>query len=467
LTEESFHQDIQIPSLNDHPASTQDDQTLLVIGAGPKAMAIVAKKAVLARLGFQVPRVIILDPAGVAAHWSGSSGFTDGQQILGTRPEKDIGFPYISTCWGSTDLNREVDREILHFSWQSYLISEGRYSGWVDRGRPHPSHASWGRYLQWVAANAQPEIKKARVYSIARTPDETRWQISARSTETGENLTLTGNGLVLTGPGTPLTIPGQPETHPRVLDGASFWMHVAALKRQRSSLARPLNIGIVGTGETAAAIVVTLLDILRDMVFIEVINPSGVLYSRDEGFEENRLFSDPDGKAAALHSHHQHASDWLRLSEEDRREFMRRTDRGVFSLQAMAKVNLAENVRSVIGVARALQATTESVLVEIDYANQTTQDLFDYVIIARGFDALWFTAFCDEKTARYLDIITDSLDRKVIERAINEDLSLQGCVPRLHLPMLASIAQGPGFPNLSCLGLLADRILLPYVHLVR
>jgi len=26
--------------------------------------------------------------------------------------------------------------------------------------------------------------------------------------------------------------------------------------------------------------------------------------------------------------------------------------------------------------------------------------------------------------------------------------------------MLAGIAQGPGFPNLSCLGLLADRILL-------
>jgi len=28
--------------------------------------------------------------------------------------------------------------------------------------------------------------------------------------------------------------------------------------------------------------------------------------------------------------------------------------------------------------------------------------------------------------------------------------------------MLASLAQGPGFPNLSCLGLLADRILASY-----
>jgi mycobactin lysine-N-oxygenase len=29
--------------------------------------------------------------------------------------------------------------------------------------------------------------------------------------------------------------------------------------------------------------------------------------------------------------------------------------------------------------------------------------------------------------------------------------------------MLAGLAQGPGFPNLSCLGLLSDRILRRYV----
>jgi mycobactin lysine-N-oxygenase len=50
-----------------------------------------------------------------------------------------------------------------------------------------------------------------------------------------------------------------------------------------------------------------------------------------------------------------------------------------------------------------------------------------------------------------------------LERAIGTDLSVTGFAPRLHLPMLAGIAQGPGFPNLSCLGLLADRILTPYM----
>lgn len=31
--------------------------------------------------------------------------------------------------------------------------------------------------------------------------------------------------------------------------------------------------------------------------------------------------------------------------------------------------------------------------------------------------------------------------------------------PKLFLPNLAGLTQGPGFPNLSCLGLLSDRIL--------
>jgi mycobactin lysine-N-oxygenase len=49
-----------------------------------------------------------------------------------------------------------------------------------------------------------------------------------------------------------------------------------------------------------------------------------------------------------------------------------------------------------------------------------------------------------------------------VERAIGHDLAVTGLSPRLHLPVLAGVAQGPGFPNLSCLGLLADRVLGPY-----
>ena len=48
-----------------------------------------------------------------------------------------------------------------------------------------------------------------------------------------------------------------------------------------------------------------------------------------------------------------------------------------------------------------------------------------------------------------------------MERSIGFSLAVDNLTPALHLPMLAGLAQGPGFPNLSCLGLLADRILQP------
>src|SRR5207244_10562754 len=94
-------------------------------------------------------------------------------------------------------------------------------------------------------------------------------------------------------------------------DGASFWLRSEEFVQLRLHVTQPLNIGVIGTGETAAAIVVALVDTLRSSAFIEVISPYGVIYSRDEGFEENRLFSDPDGKLANLFGDHQHAANWL------------------------------------------------------------------------------------------------------------------------------------------------------------
>ena len=46
-------------------------QCLLVLGAGPKAIAIAAKRHVLAKRGYKVPRLVIVDSKGVVAHCSG------------------------------------------------------------------------------------------------------------------------------------------------------------------------------------------------------------------------------------------------------------------------------------------------------------------------------------------------------------------------------------------------------------
>jgi len=436
--------------------------TLLVVGAGPKAVAIAAKRHMLAKLGYPVPQIHIIDRQGVATHWTGKAGFTDGHQLLGTRPEKDIGFPYLSACWGDKELSRAVAKEMVHLSWQSFLIDQWRYADWIDRGRTRPTHREWSHYIQWVAEQVEVELCVGEVTSIATTSDQQQWRLTCQPGEGGAPFTVTGGGLVMTGPGTPLTIPGQPKAHPRIMDGASFWLRSEEFAQLRSEVKQPLNIGVIGTGETAAAIVVALVDALRDAAFIEVISPYGVIYSRDEGFEENRLFSDPDGRLANLLGDHQHAANWLQLSERDRREFVRRTDRGVFSLRTVEELSRAENVRSVLGTVRRIDAHDTSVRVESEYDGKMKDDEYDYLVVARGFDALWFRHLLDAVTHARLAEATRSFDGRTIELAIQEDLSLNGFTPKLHLPMLAGIAQGPGFPNLSCLGLLADRILASY-----
>ena len=441
------------------PASS--DQTLIVLGAGPKALALAAKHSVLAKQGLSVPRLIIVDRQGVASHWSGQYGFTDGKQMLGTRPEKDIGYPYVSTCWADDKLNKAVAAEMLHLSWPGYLIQAGRYPDWIDRGRTRPTHGEWFAYLQWVASQTGVDVVRAQVNSISRTPD--RWRLSCHSMTTQEAITLEGDGLVVTGPGRPITLAGEPAEHPRILNGETFWLHTHDLLMRQKKGQSPMHVGVIGTGETAAAIVVALVQMLDTSSFIEVISPSGVIYTRDEGFEENRLFSDPDGRIARAQGDHQHTLSWLSMTERDRREFVRRTDRGVFSLQAMSEVNSAENVRTVMGTAKHIHTEQEQVFVDTEYDGRIERDTYDYLIVAIGFNPLWFTSLLDEQTRAYLSAATDNLERRAIERAIGEDLSVQNVTPRLHLPMVAGVAQGPGFPNLSCLGVLSDRVLSSYV----
>lgn len=461
VTQEA-HKKLSTAAAQERKHSAESTPTLLVLGAGPKAVAIAAKRHMLAKLGYPAPHVRIIDRQGVASYWTGQAGFTDGNQLLGTRPEKDMGFPYLSACWGDKALSKAIAKEMLHLSWHSYLIDQLRYSDWIDRGRTRPTHGEWSKYIQWVGERVELDLCVAEVVHIGTTADQRYWQLTCQPSAGQAALTLMGEGLVMTGPGTPLTIPGQPEEHPRIMDGASFWQRVEEFMQLRPQIKTPLNIGVIGTGETAAAIVVALVDALRSSAYIEVISPYGVMYSRDEGFEENRLFSDPDGKLASLYGDHRHEANWLQLSEQDRREFVRRTDRGVFSLKAMAEISNAENVRSVLGTARRVHASDATVRVDSEYDGKMKHDEYDYVVVARGFDALWFRHLLDEQTQARMAAATQSFDGRAIERNIAVDLSLEGFAPTLHLPMLAGIAQGPGFPNLSCLGLLADRILASY-----
>jgi mycobactin lysine-N-oxygenase len=82
------------------------------------------------------------------------------------------------------------------------------------------------------------------------------------------------------------------------------------------------------------------------------------------------------------------------------------------------------------------------------------------VVVARGFDGHWFERLLGGDVRARLNAARAGDE---LERRIDANLAVAGLEPPLHLPMLAGLAQGPGFPNLSCLGLLSDRILHRYV----
>jgi len=98
----------------------------------------------------------------------------------------------------------------------------------------------------------------------------------------------------------------------------------------------------------------------------------------------------------------------------------------------------------------------------IEYDTERERVAYDLVVVAIGFQARWFERLLGDQARLRLD---GALAGRELERQIQPDLSVAGLSPPLHLPAVAGLAQGPGFPNLSCLGLLSDRILRRYVPL--
>ena len=403
-----------------------------MVGAGPKGIAIAAKARALAAAGLPAPRVVLVDRGEVAGNWSGRQGYTSGLLPLGTPPEKDVGYPYAAS-WGGA--SADVVAAMARYSWQRHLIGQGAYSDWVDRGRMRPTHRQWCAYLREVADAAEAEIVSGVVTGL-EVADGDRWEVTLDAGDA-----MAADGLVLTGAGPSVTVPGQPPDHPRVLDGRTYWLAAHELKGERAH-----NVCVIGSGETAASVVIDLLKRSAKRSAIDVLTARGVLYSRGESYDENRFYSDP--------------GDWPRLAEAHRREFLERTDRGVFSLQAEAALNQVRGFRTLAGRAAEIEAREHDVIVTIAYGDERERVAYDAVVVAIGFDGRWFeTLLGKDAGARYLD----ALGGGELERVIDVDLSVSGLVPPLHLPVMAGLAQGPGFPNLSCLGLLSDRILRRYV----
>lgn len=409
--------------------------TLAVIGAGPKAIAVAAKAAVLREMGVDAPDVVAVERTGVAANWQASGGWTDGQHRLGTSPEKDVGFPYRSALVPRR--NAELDERMTRYSWQAYLVSTGQFAEWVDRGRLAPTHRKWSQYLRWVADSVGMAVVPAEVTAIGL---ETGGASGPRWALHTDQRTVAADAVMITGPGQSerSVLPG----NPRVLSIAQFW------HRAQHEFITAERVAVIGGGETAAAM---LNELFRHRVStITVIAPQVTLFTRGEGFFENALFSDP--------------TDWSSLTVAERRDAIARTDRGVFSASVQEALLADDRIRHLRGRVAHAVGREERIRLTLhtDKGSERLETVhgFDLVIDGSGADSLWFKQLLGQDALDLLELgLGGPLTGETLQESIGYDLAVNDVTPKLFLPGLAGLTQGPGFPNLSCLGLLSDRVL--------
>ncbi|WP_432154358.1 SidA/IucD/PvdA family monooxygenase [Streptomyces tricolor] len=419
-----------------------------VLGAGPKAAALAAKTHVLNELGLANVELSVFERDEIGAHWTGRAGWTSGSERLGTRAEKDVGFPYRSTYRFGAH-GKEIDARMQAFSWQSHLIDTGSYQQWIDAGLPSPTHRQFADYLKWVLTRAVTgvRVRRAEVTGLGYRPDG--WVLEHRAAG-GTGRETSYDGLVLTGHAVPGALPHHPQVAGRLLTAAGprALLHTHALRPGS-------RVCVVGAGESAASCALYVADTFGEDVSVSVVSPY-LPRSRAESYVEDRVYSDP------------HTAAWPQLPEADRRDFISRTDRGVISPRALEELSRARGVSFVLGRIRYVgPGAAGRVRVTVDQPGEVLRRDYDLVVNCTGGSPLHrLTALLDDASAGEVEACLGIplRDDAALAREVDESLALRGLRPRLHVPGLAGLAQGPGFANLSSLGLLSDRVLGAYEH---
>ncbi|HXR30979.1 MAG TPA: SidA/IucD/PvdA family monooxygenase [Solirubrobacterales bacterium] len=420
---------------------------LIVVGAGAKAAGIATKVHILNSLGLAQISLKVIEGTEVAASWKGRNGMTSGEEPLAVTPIKDVGFPYQSHVEFG-EAGEAIDAALASFTWQQHMISRRRYARWVDAGSPPVRHRDYGEYLTWVLSRATEGVTHLKATVSQVTIDEAgeRWVVEAAGAE--DTSRHASAALVLTGPGIHRAFPHEPAVAQRVFHCDSKRSEFTRIPDDREC-----DIAIVGGGESALSATMFLRG-LRPFCRYTIYTPM-LPMSRGESFLENRVFSNPD------------VVEWGALDLQTRRDFVKHSDRGVFDPPSLAAIAYDDRCRFVTGrVSDVGAADGEGVRVVYESPEGTVDREHDYVANCTGFDLL------AQMRTLFPAAVRGEIERQAgplwerpagAEVPIGRNLELLGMQPRLQIPGLAGLSQGPGFANLGALGLLSNRVVQPLV----
>jgi mycobactin lysine-N-oxygenase len=423
------------------------ESDLLVVGAGAKAAGIAVKVHALNTLGLGSISMTIVEGTEVAASWKGLNGMTSGEEPLAVTPIKDVGFPYQSFREFG-EAGEAIDEQAMGFSWQRYMVARRRYARWIDAGSPSVRHRDYGEYLTWVLGRATEGVDhvEGRVTRISLEGDE-RWAVEVEGADGAGR--YSAGSLVLTGPGVHREFPHEAEIAARVFHCDSKRGEFAALPEESGC-----DVAIVGGGESALSCMMFLRG-FRPQSRFTVYTPM-LPMSRGESFLENRVFSNPD------------EVEWESLDQTTRRDFVKHSDRGVFDPPSLAAIAYDDRCRFVTGrVTEVFSARGgEGVRLRHESPEGVVSPEHDFVVNCTGFDLLsqlhgLFPAQTREEIEDQVGKVWDTPPGT--EVPIGRNLELREMRPRLQIPGLGGLSQGPGFANLGALGLLSNRVLQPLV----
>jgi mycobactin lysine-N-oxygenase len=421
------------------------ESDLLVVGAGAKAAGIATKVNALNLLGLGPISMTIVEGTEVAASWKGRNGMTSGEEPLAVTPIKDVGFPYLSFREFG-EAGEAIDEQAMGFSWQRYMVAKRRYARWIDAGSPSVRHRDYGEYLTWVLSRASEGIDHVdgRVTRVSLEDGE-RWAVEV-SEATGSSR-FVARALVLTGPGVHRDFPHEAAIASRVFHCDSRRESFAQLPEESAC-----DVAIVGGGESALSCMMFLRG-FRPRSRFTVYTPM-LPMSRGESFLENRVFSNPD------------EVEWTALDQTTRRDFVKHSDRGVFDPPSLSAIAYDDRCRFVTGRVTGVSAARQGAGVRLRHESPegVASPEHDYVVNCTGFDLLaqLRTLFPAETRDAIEERVGKLWDKPAgTEVPIGRHLELKEMQPRIQIPGLAGLSQGPGFANLGALGLLANRVLQP------
>ena len=329
------------------------------------------------------------------------------------------------------------------------MVARRRYARWIDAGSPQVRHRDYGEYLTWVLSRAGEGISHVagRVTRVSLEEGE-HWAVDVE--EAGGSSRHSARALVLTGPGIHRAFPHEPGIAARVFHCDSRREEFAALPEESAC-----DVAIVGGGESALSCMMFLRG-FRPHSRFTVYTPM-LPMSRGESFLENRVFSNPD------------EVEWTALDQTTRRDFVKHSDRGVFDPPSLAAIAYDDRCRFVTGRVGDVSAARggEGVRLRHESAEGIANPEHDYVVNCTGFDLLsqLRTLFPAETREAIEERVGQLWEMPAgTEVPIGRHLELREMQPRLQIPGLAGLSQGPGFANLGALGLLANRVLQPLIE---